>query len=917
MLVIRDLGELVAERGTDRCDIGGAKPRTILAVLCAHAGRPVSAATLIAEVWGPDAPERTQRALESQIWRLRKALSPRGEASVIVTDRAGYRLDLSAATVDSVDFDSAASAALDESGTATIDDLDDVLRRWRGEPFTTAISTPTVDQARRRLISVRAVVLARRADLLLAAGEADRALGEAQALITLDPLDEHAWSVKIAALAAGGQRAEALTAYRDIRELLATELGVEPGAQVRAAQLHVLDDHSRAVRRVRLPSQHTSFVGRETELSMVVGLLDAERAVAITGIPGVGATRLAIEAARRAADSFDDGVWYIGLRGDADVATTITETMRIQPSADAGTALDQVCNHLSAMSVLLVLDRVSESELVRDGLVDKDIDTILRRCAAVTVLAVGVPSGVDGEHVVTVHPLPTEAPGDTMPPAHRLLVDRIRSATGQFDVGADDLGDLDRICRAMGGLPLGLELAAARTVTFSIGEVADQLDTAVPEPVTRAFALAFDAMDDDLFDRFTRLTALRNPFTAALAEAVCDSPSIADDLSELARRSLLWRIRGTRYRPTRFTIPDSVADHARAKRPDKSAAASQARDAAIVELLAATPMRITAHSARDLARVDDDHSSVMAFLESVVIDPVLLDSHIDLLERLGAYWFFRRRLADGIRVLRLASATVADGACSPRTSAMVALALGSALAFSQNTDEAHQHLTAYTPDELESLIVPGDRDPDTHTVRLALASLAAWTGDDHAVAADYAEWAAATIEGRDVDTAPTVIAAQALCAVIAGEIAQALDMAHTALALGTERGDPLATYLAAVMLGIAALVSGDTRMGLRWNDQAFRSYLECGGVQICDSMEQRGNHLSAAGEIGRAGRAFAVSRRYAVDAGLEWPRSPFTRDSLRTCREIDPTEFENGWHAGWGDAGDALSTNDHQAFSGM
>ena len=82
-------------------------------------------------------------------------------------------------------------------------------------------------------------------------------------------------------------------------------------------------------------------------------------------------------------------------------------------------------------------------------------------------------------------------------------------------------------------------------------------------------------------------------------------------------------------------------------------------------------------------------------------------------------------------------------------------------------------------------------------------------------------------------------------------------------------------------------------------------------------MEQRGNHLSAAGEIGRAGRAFAVSRRYAVDAGLEWPRSPFTRDSLRTCRETDPTEFENGWHAGWGDAGDALSTNDHQAFSGM
>lgn len=916
MLVIRDLGEIVVERGAARPDPGGSKPRTILALLCAHAGRPVPAAALITEVWGPDAPERTQRALESQIWRLRKALSPHGEASVIATDRAGYRLDLTAVTVDSIDFESAAAATLDESRTPTVDDLEHVLRLWRGEPFTTASSTPTLDQARRRLHAVRAALLTRRADLLLARGDVDRALDEAQALITRDPLDEHAWSVKISALAAGGQRAEALTAYRDIRELLATELGVDPGAEVLAAQRLVLDDHSRAVRRVRLPSQHTSFVGRDSELDEAIRLLGTERAVAITGIPGVGKTRLAIEAARRAADFVDDGVWYIARSDDTDLATTILETLRIQPSADGTTAIDQVCSHLSTMSALLVLDGRSEVPGQRTPLDHNAIDTILERCAAVTVLAVGAPSGVDGEQVMTLHPLPVEGPANALPPAQRLLVDRIRSATGQFDVGPDDRADLDRICRAMGGLPLGVELAAARSTTFTLAEVADQLGTDVPEPVTRAFELAVAAMDDDLFDRFLRLTALRNPFTPALARAVC-GPSIADDLGEFTRRSLLWPIRGNRHRPTRFTILRTVADHAHASDPGRAETGLAARDAAIVELLTSTPMAVTAHSARVLARVDDDHNTVMAFLESIVIDPALLDSHIDLLERLGVYWYFRRRLADGIRVLRLAAATVAGGACSPRTAAMVDLALGSALAFSQLTDDAHRHLTSHTLDELEALIVPGDRDPKTHAVRLALASLAAWTGDNHAVAAAFADRAAATIAGRDDDIAATVFAAQALCAVVAGQFTAALDNAHTALAIGTEHGDPLATYLAAVMLGIAALLEGDTRMGLRWNDQAFRAYLDCGGVQICDTVEQRGNHLSAAGEIGRAGRAFAVSRRYAVDAGLEWPRHPFTHDSLRRCRETDPFAFENGWRSGWTDAADALATNDHQVFSGM
>ncbi len=912
MLVIRDLGEMVTERGSVQCDPGGAKPRTILAVLCARAGRPVPAAALITDVWGPDASQRTHRALESQIWRLRKALSPQGEPSAIVTDRAGYRLDLDEVAVDSIAFEADADALLDPSNTPTVGALERALGRWRGEPFTTATSTPMLDQARRRLNALRTALLTRRADLLLTAGEFDRALDQAQALIARDPLDEHAWTVKITALSAAGQRAEALLAYRDIRELLATELGVEPGHEVRAAQRTVLDDHSRAVRFVRLPSQHTSFVGRDAELADTVRLLGSERAVSIDGIPGVGKTRLAIEAARRVADAFDDGIWYIPRRDDIDVATVILETMRIQPSADTPAAIDQVCAHLSTTSTLLVLDGNSTVEPNR--LSDNTIEAILRRCAALTILSVGSTIGVDGERVVTLHALAVEASvGTGLPPAQRLLVDRIRGVSGQFDVGPDDRADLDRICRAMGGLPLGLELAAARTATFSLTEVADQLGTGIPEPVTRAFSLAVDSLDEERYDRFLRLTALRSPFTPQLAATVSGSPAIVDDLEEFARRSLVWPIRGNRDLPTRFTIPHTVAEHARRSAPERADAARIARDAATASILTSTPLRGTPQSARNLSRVANDHSTVMAFLESVVTDPARLDEHVDVLERLGVYWHFRRRLADGIRVLRIAVTTSADGRCQPRTAAMATMAL----AFSQLTDEAHRHLTSRPLDELTEIIASGDDDPEMHCTRMALASLAAWVGDDHAVAQDYARHAAAMIGDSTAGIEATVTAAQALCEVIAGQFTDAIDHAHTALALGTERGDPLATHLAAVMLGIGSLMSGDTAMGLRWNDQAFRAYLESGGEQICDTIEQRGNHLTAAGQIERAGRAFAVSRRYAVDAGLDWPRNPFTRDALRRGRETDPVAFERGWRGGWVDAADAISTHDHQRFSGL
>jgi DNA-binding SARP family transcriptional activator/predicted ATPase len=982
VLLIRDLGELVVESDARTHDPGGTKPRTILALLCAGAGDPVPASTLITEVWGPDAPEKTQRALESQMWRLRKALSPDGDGrSPITTDRAGYRLDVSSVRLDSAMFEAAAArVSARHDASPALRHLDDALSLWRGEPFTTAASTPTLDQARRRLHTVRTSLLTRRADLLLAGGHVERALDEAQALITRDPLDEHAWTLKIAALAASGQRAEALTAYRDIRELLATELGMDPGEELRAAHRTVLDDHSRAVRRIHLPSQHTSFVGRDHELAALVRLLGSERAISITGIPGVGKTRLALEAARRAADSFDDGVWFVPRRAGTDDAGAILATMRVQPSADAPTTLDQVCAHLSTMSALLVLDGAPPSHPVQEGshrppataqpaphidathtaasgttdtdttdssttdtgTTDTDtddtetasadpdrtdapppnvVDAILQRCAAVTILGVGAPLGVEGEHVVTVHPLPVDITAGNVgpPPAHRLLTDRIRVAVGNFDPDDADQTDLDRICRAMGGLPLGLELAAARTATFSLHEVAEQFGAAMPEPVQRAFTLAYESLGEDLADTFLRLTALRSPFTPALAESVCGNrgSQVTDALTELTRRSLLWPIRGDRHRPTRFTVLSTVAEHARTADPAAARAALLRRDEAIAALLTTTPMRSSPTSARDLARVDHDHHTVVAFLESVVADPVKVEEHIDLIDRLGPYWFLRRRLADGIRLLRRAARTCATGRCSPRTQALVTLSLGAALAFSQLTDEAHRHLTAITLDDLDALTA--DDNPEIRTLRMAFVTLAAWTGDDHDLASQLSRRAASALTtGPDTQSiAATVTAAVALCELTAGDIAAGAEHAHSALALSTELGDPLAMHLACVMMGIGALFDGDATMGLKWNDQAFRAYLDAGGVQICDTVEQRGNHLAAATDIRRAAAAFAVARTYAADAGMAWPRNPFTHDAVRRCRESDNATFEAGWRDGSAAARDALATGDHERFANL
>ncbi|MCH5641573.1 hypothetical protein [Gordonia sp. ABSL49_1] len=335
-------------------------------------------------------------------------------------------------------------------------------------------------------------------------------------------------------------------------------------------------------------------------------------------------------------------------------------------------------------------------------------------------------------------------------------------------------------------------------------------------------------------------------------------------------------------------------------------------------MLAQTPLLTgMPASASDLERVDIDMQTVLDFLESVVAAPGRLDEHADLLESLGPFWFLRRRLADGIRLLRHAAATCTTGACTPRTTAVVTLSLGSALAYSQSAEEAHELLTSYTFDDVERIVVAGDRDPERRTIRLASLALAAWVGDDHALAGDYVARAAASLSSASDGIVALVTATSALCELVAGEMAASLEHAHTALALSTERADPLAMHLAAVVMGIGSLFDGDPRMGLRWNDQAFRAYLDAGGVQICDTVEQRGNHLAAGGEITRAAHSFAVSRAYATDAGMDWPRLPFTHDAIRGCRDKDNAGFEAGWRTGSAAAREAMRTGDHERFVGM
>ncbi|WP_410658537.1 BTAD domain-containing putative transcriptional regulator [Amycolatopsis sp. lyj-112] len=552
--------------------VGGPRVRTLLALLALEAGRVVPAERLIDGLYGERPPEGVANALQSQVSRLRAALK---DLAPVEFSPAGYRLAVEPDDVDVHRFERLAAegrrtlAAGDATHAAGL--LSEALGLWRGPAFADITDAPFRDPQVTRLNELRTSALEDHAEAELELGRHEDVLTALREIVAGQPLRERPRALLIRALHQGGRHADALTAFEDARRVLAEELGTDPGPELAAAHLAVLRGETPPPPKtaaVSLPAQLTSFIGREGDLRHVLDQLDRSRLVTLTGPGGTGKTRLAVEAAA-GSDLPAVFVELAPYTGDPDVAQAVLTALGLRTTPlGAATArvenepVERLIDALADRAVLLVLDNC-------EHLVDaaaKLAARLLGSSAALRVLATSrEPLGITGEIVSPVSRLAVPPPG-TSPDrslefaAVRLFADRARANDPGFAVDDATAGDVQRICAALDGLPLAIELAAARVRTLPVGEIATRLDDRFRllsrgsrSAETRHRTLrgvvewSWDLLDEDERRLGRRLTVFAGGTTLADAEVLCDVPDTADLLPSLVDRSLVERS-GDRYR---------------------------------------------------------------------------------------------------------------------------------------------------------------------------------------------------------------------------------------------------------------------------------------------------------------------------------------------------------------------------------
>ena len=319
---VRLLGPVQVVRAGREVGLGGPRPRAVLALLVLEAGRVVPAGRLVEEVWRGSPPPGAAKTLRSYVSRLRALLGP---DAALVARGGGYVLSVDPDLVDAVRFEQlvgAGQAALSRGeAAAAAGRFREALGLWRGPALADVCEVEPLAREAARLEELRLAAVEGRIEADIELGLHAEVTGELESLVGEYPLRERLWRLLVLALYRAERQADALAAYRRARELLAAELGLEPGEELRRLEQAVLRQEVPAVpppARHNLPAPLTSFLGREQDLARLERLLGEARLVTLTGTGGTGKTRLALEAGARVVGRFPDGVWLAELAGVAD-----------------------------------------------------------------------------------------------------------------------------------------------------------------------------------------------------------------------------------------------------------------------------------------------------------------------------------------------------------------------------------------------------------------------------------------------------------------------------------------------------------------------------------------------------------------------------------------------------------------------
>lgn len=561
------------------------RQRTLLAVLVVARGSVVSAERLADVLWGVAQPQDPHQALQTQVSRVRGLLARaagQGGQGLLVTRPTGYALVAEADQVDAWWFERLAVQA--KAASLPVDVLeraDRGLALWRGPPLE-EFEQGVARREAMRLEELRLGLVERRAEALFALGRSEELVADLEPLVSEHPLREQLHGCLMLALYRCGRQAEALGVYRVLRDRLVDELGVEPSPALRHLERGILrerqdlvwpststlafqsgsdggsgDERSVSEAGVQvLPVEVTSFVGRRGAVESVGAALRRSRLVTLTGVGGVGKTRLALRVAREVATRVSDGVRLCDLAGVADPAAVpgvVAAVLGVQPRNSA-TVEDAVVAALRSQRALLVLDNC---EHVLDGVCGL-VQRIVAECPDVGVLATSrQPLGVAGEQVWPVEPLDATAADEATAPAVELFLDRAGAADPWWVPTDDEGGVVAEICRRLDGLPLAIELAAARVRSMTPADIAARLDrrfalltreSPATEPRHRSLQAVVDVsyalLSEPARRLFDRLAVFAGGFTLEAAEHVCVDDALTQEevavrLGELVDHSLV------------------------------------------------------------------------------------------------------------------------------------------------------------------------------------------------------------------------------------------------------------------------------------------------------------------------------------------------------------------------------------------
>ena len=539
--------------------VPGARQRALLAALVVQRGHVVPLERLVDEVFGEAPPREARNALQTYVVRLRQALGAGG--AVVATRPPGYLLEVPAEAVDAERFTALLGQARATAAPATgLALLDQALGLWRGPAYAEFASTSARGEAL-RLNELRLAAREDRAVLLLRLDRVAEATAALEVVVAEEPWRERAVELLVTALGQAGRPGDALAAFAGYRDRLRDDLGLDPSPKLRRLEEQVLRGTLRPIapdrtgRPWRRPAHATSFVGRERELELVRDALAAGPLVTLVGPGGVGKTRLAQEVA-----DGHDPVWWVDLaplrdHGAVPYAVADAAGVEVVP----GTPLPDALAHWAGRaSGLLVLDNCEHLLAAVAGLAEK----LLAGSRGLAVLATSRERlAAGGEQVLAVPPLEVSAAGaqEVGGPAVRLFLDRARAADPGIAAGEQLLARVGDICRALDGLPLAIELAAARIGTLTVDDLADRLDARFDllrssrrdgdtrHQTLRAVAdWSFELLDADEQRLFLRLSVFAAGFDIGAAETVAagdDLPAgrVADLVARLAERSMLTR----------------------------------------------------------------------------------------------------------------------------------------------------------------------------------------------------------------------------------------------------------------------------------------------------------------------------------------------------------------------------------------